>query len=33
MPVASVMSMVLFLIIMVITVINYKLGDKWVSYD
>ena len=33
MPVASVMSFVLFLIIFAITFINYKLGDKWVSYD
>lgn len=33
MPVASVMSFVLFLIIFAITLINYKLGDKWVSYD
>lgn len=33
MPVASVMSMVLFLIIMAVTFVNYKLGDKWVSYD
>ena len=33
MPVAAVMSMVLFVIIMIVTVVNYKLGDKWVSYD
>ena len=33
MPVASVMSMVLFVIIMIVTIVNYKLGDKWVSYD
>lgn len=33
MPVASVMSMVVFAIVMLITFLNYKLGDKWVSYD
>lgn len=33
MPVASVMSMTLFVIIFVVMVINYKLSDKWVSYD
>ena len=33
MPVASVMSFVLFLILLAITFINYKLSDKWVSYD
>ena len=33
MPVASVMSMALFVVIFVIMLINYKLSDKWVSYD
>ncbi len=33
MPVASVMSFVLFIIIFVITVLNFKLGNKWVNYD
>lgn len=33
MPVASVMSMFLFLVIFVILFINFKLSDKWVSYD
>ena len=33
MPVASVMSFVLFFIIFGLTFVNYKLGDKWVSYD
>lgn len=33
MPVASVMSMFLFIIIFVILFINFKLSDKWVSYD
>ncbi|MCI8435457.1 MAG: sugar ABC transporter permease [Clostridia bacterium] len=33
MPVASVMSMTLFVVIFVIMVINFKLSQKWVSYD
>lgn len=33
MPIASVMSMVLFIIIFIIMVINFKLSNKWVSYD
>lgn len=33
MPVASVMSMVLFLIIFVALFLNFKLQNKWVSYD
>lgn len=33
MPVASVMSFVLFIIIFIITVLNFKLGNKWVNYD
>ncbi len=33
MPTASVMSFVLFLLIFVITVVNFKIGDKWVSYE
>lgn len=33
MPVASVMSMVLFLITLVIMIVNFKLSEKWVSYD
>lgn len=33
MPVASVMSMFLFVIIFVIMFINFKLSNKWVSYD
>ena len=33
MPVASVMSMTLFVDIFVIMVINFKLSQKWVSYD
>lgn len=33
MPVASVMSMTLFVIIFIVMVINFKLSDKWVSYD
>ena len=33
MPTASVMSFVLFIIIFIITVVNFKIGDKWGSYD
>lgn len=33
MPVASVMSMVLFVIIFVVLFLNFKLQNKWVSYD
>ena len=33
MPIASVMSMTLFVVIFVIMVINFKLSQKWVSYD
>ena len=33
MPIASVMSMVLFVIITTIMIINFKLSKKWVSYD
>lgn len=33
MPVASVMSFTLFVIVMLITIANQIIGDKWVSYD
>ena len=33
MPVASVMSFMLFAIVMLITIANQIIGDKWVSYD
>lgn len=33
MPIASVMSMVLFVVIFTVMVINFKLSNKWVSYD
>ncbi len=33
MPFASLMSWVLFLIILVLSVFNFKFSDKWVSYD
>ena len=33
MPLASLMSWVLFLIILVVSVLNFKLSDRWVSYD